>query len=841
MRAEDGPTKAPLTQVRPGHADLAGMQKYGLTDARDVLERASARETAARVAAGTVAKALLAELGDRHRQPRHPDGCRPRPRPPRAPSPADLAAGRRVAGALLRPRRRGGDGRGDQGGGQGRRQPRGHRRGPRLRRAGGARQPRALGPQARRAAGPGAHVDPGREGRRDRRRLRGGRPAGERGPRPDHVGRRRGRLPARVRPGRRRRGRHLHRRGARRPRGDEAARHAQPPDAADRRHGHQGGDGVASRSAPTSPPCPPWAWWPRRWSRSCWPTRPPASSGATPSPSCAATATPSSRRSADRHGDTHVVLVGPHGLGQDHGRPPPRGAPRPALRRRRRRPRGDRRPHRSPRSSSTDGEAALPDLEAECFEELLEHHEPTRHRQRRRRRARRATTARRLRRPDVTVVWLDAGPAFLASRVEGKNHRPLLGGDEPGAEVLTRLHAERAPLYAEVADVVVERRAVPRARGEAQAGAGRAHRRARRDHEASTLVAEDRRDHRRGRARRPQLPRARRRRARATSWPAVLPAVGRACRDRHPGRHPARGRPRPRAPRASRSPTARRPRRSPPSSGLCRRGPGGASPGPTSSSPSGGGLVTDVAGFAAATYHRGVPVVHVPTTLLGMVDAAIGGKTGVNLPEGKNLVGAFWQPIGRALRHRRARHPAAPRAAAPGWASWPSTTSSPATTCSPSTSTSASPRPCAIKADVVAADEREDPATAAAEPSSTTATRWPTPSRPPARYDLRHGEAVGRRPALRRASWPPPRPHRRRPGRRAPRRGAGRLRARRRTCPPASTPTQLVAAHGPRQEGRRRAHVRARRARTGSRWSPASIRPWRRASWTPCAEDGDRA
>ena len=55
--------KSPLTQVRPGHADLAGMQKYGFTDARDVLERASARETAARVAAGAVAKKLLAELG----------------------------------------------------------------------------------------------------------------------------------------------------------------------------------------------------------------------------------------------------------------------------------------------------------------------------------------------------------------------------------------------------------------------------------------------------------------------------------------------------------------------------------------------------------------------------------------------------------------------------------------------------------------------------------------------------------------------------------------------------------------------------------------------------------
>ncbi len=58
----------------------------------------------------------------------------------------------------------------------------------------------------------------------------------------------------------------------------------------------------------------------------------------------------------------------------------------------------------------------------------------------------------------------------------------------------------------------------------------------------------------------------------------------------------------------------------------------------------GGGIVTDTAGFAASCYHRGVAVVHVPTTLLGQVDAAIGGKTGVNIPEGKNLVGAFWQP-----------------------------------------------------------------------------------------------------------------------------------------------------------------------------------------------------
>lgn len=58
----------------------------------------------------------------------------------------------------------------------------------------------------------------------------------------------------------------------------------------------------------------------------------------------------------------------------------------------------------------------------------------------------------------------------------------------------------------------------------------------------------------------------------------------------------------------------------------------------------GGGLVTDVAGFAASVYHRGLSVVHVATTLLAQIDAAIGGKTGVNLPEGKNLVGTYWQP-----------------------------------------------------------------------------------------------------------------------------------------------------------------------------------------------------
>ena len=58
----------------------------------------------------------------------------------------------------------------------------------------------------------------------------------------------------------------------------------------------------------------------------------------------------------------------------------------------------------------------------------------------------------------------------------------------------------------------------------------------------------------------------------------------------------------------------------------------------------GGGVIGDMAGFAAATYLRGVPFVQIPTSLLSMVDASVGGKTGVDLPQGKNLVGAFKQP-----------------------------------------------------------------------------------------------------------------------------------------------------------------------------------------------------
>ena len=109
------------------------------------------------------------------------------------------------------------------------------------------------------------------------------------------------------------------------------------------------------------------------------------------------------------------------------------------------------------------------------------------------------------------------------------------------------------------------------------------------------------------------------------------------------------------AARRCRCPTARRPRtsRSP-----LRPGPCSAQAGFTRTDAVvglGGGAITDLAGFVAATWLRGVRVVHVPTTLLGMVDAAVGGKTGINTAAGKNLVGAFHPPAGVLCDLRPAR------------------------------------------------------------------------------------------------------------------------------------------------------------------------------------------
>jgi len=155
----------------------------------------------------------------------------------------------------------------------------------------------------------------------------------------------------------------------------------------------------------------------------------------------------------------------------------------------------------------------------------------------------------------------------------------------------------------------------------------------------------------------------------------------------------------------------------------------------------GGGLVTDVAGFAAATYHRGVPVVHVPTTLLGMVDAAIGGKTGVNLPEGKNLVGAFWQP-GAVLCDTNALATLPPRELRSGrgeLAKYHFLASTDLLALDLEDRIAAAVR---IKADVVAGDEREDPGNRRGRAILNYGHTLAHALEIATAHDLRHGEAV---------------------------------------------------------------------------------------------------
>jgi 5-deoxy-5-amino-3-dehydroquinate synthase len=155
----------------------------------------------------------------------------------------------------------------------------------------------------------------------------------------------------------------------------------------------------------------------------------------------------------------------------------------------------------------------------------------------------------------------------------------------------------------------------------------------------------------------------------------------------------------------------------------------------------GGGVVTDVAGFAAAVYHRGVGVVHVPTSLLAMVDAAIGGKTGVNLPEGKNLVGAFWPPAAvlcdidaLATLPERERRSGLGEMAKYHFLTGDDLLSLPladrVAAC------------VAIKARVVAADEREDPGNRRGRATLNYGHTLAHALESAGGYDLRHGEAV---------------------------------------------------------------------------------------------------
>ena len=148
-------------------------------------------------------------------------------------------------------------------------------------------------------------------------------------------------------------------------------------------------------------------------------------------------------------------------------------------------------------------------------------------------------------------------------------------------------------------------------------------------------------------------------------------------------------------------------------------------------------MVTDLAGFVAAVYHRGMSYVSVPTTLLAQVDAAIGGKTGVNLPEGKNLVGAFWQPhavlcdtdVLATLPSRELR------SGQGELAKYHFLSGDDLDALDLADRIAAAVR---IKAEVVAADEREGGRRAILNYGHTLAHAIETAGR----YDLRHGEAV---------------------------------------------------------------------------------------------------
>lgn len=166
----------------------------------------------------------------------------------------------------------------------------------------------------------------------------------------------------------------------------------------------------------------------------------------------------------------------------------------------------------------------------------------------------------------------------------------------------------------------------------------------------------------------------------------------------------------------------------------------------------GGGVVSDLAGFAAACYHRGVAYLTVATTLLAQVDAAIGGKTGVNLPEGKNLVGAIWQPRGvlcdtEALRTLPAREWASGRGEMAKYAflgspDGPTPGAGAAAALLELSLEEQVARCVAIKAAVVAADEREEGRRMVLNYGHTLAHALEAAGLAEGSLDLRHGEAV---------------------------------------------------------------------------------------------------
>ncbi|MGI8662752.1 MAG: iron-containing alcohol dehydrogenase [Acidimicrobiales bacterium] len=380
------------------------------------------------------------------------------------------------------------------------------------------------------------------------------------------------------------------------------------------------------------------------------------------------------------------------------------------------------------------GEAGFRSIETEMLGELLAAHEPrviaagggvvTE-----------AANRSRLCADDVCVVWLSGNPRFLASRATRRDSRPLLDGDDP-CGALERIAGDRDAWYREVADVVLDVQHAYEGHTKPKAKERIADEVAARVHEREAGSA------------RPALQTV----TVALGARAYDVIVGPGARNELGALLPEHAR---RAAVVTQDgidfevepgiehhvsciPAGEASKTMATVEDLCRAwARSGLTRGDVVVAV-GGGVVTDVAGFAAAVYQRGVAVVNVATTLLGMVDAAIGGKTGVNLQEGKNLVGAFWQPSG-VVCDTDALATLPQRELRSGWgevAKYHFLTHDDLDSLDEVARIAACVR---IKAGVVAADEREGARRAILNYGHTLAHALETAGH----YELRHGEAVG--------------------------------------------------------------------------------------------------
>lgn len=169
----------------------------------------------------------------------------------------------------------------------------------------------------------------------------------------------------------------------------------------------------------------------------------------------------------------------------------------------------------------------------------------------------------------------------------------------------------------------------------------------------------------------------------------------------------------------------------------------------------GGGMVGDLAGFVAATWHRGVPFVQCPTTLEAMIDASIGGKTAVNLPAGKNLIGVFYQPVfvcidtnclaslgDRDFRSGLAESVKHAVIAGGDFLDWHQTNCDAIRNREPGILQELIRRNCGIKAAIVMADERETATNGVGRAALNFGHTIGHALESQSRYQLRHGEAV---------------------------------------------------------------------------------------------------